>query len=419
MISEDFIHWEHMPIALYPDQSYEETGGCFSGTAMQKNGKMVLMYTGVSKEGQQQCMAYSEDGVNFCKETENPVIPAFCLPKGATADDFRDPKVYEKNGMNYCLVGTRMNGLGNILLFRGDDLRKWEYVGPLFQDSGLVNGIFECPDFAVVDGQQIVITSPMNVPRQGNHFQNLHSSVYLAGELNHQTGHFTHKQSGELDYGFDFYAPQTMCTEDGRVVLIAWKEMWGRSFPTAKDMWVGSYTFPRELHYADNQLLQKPVAELESCRSNPITAVDIYLRDGDEVCVEGVAGSVLELNLHFKIGSSKKVGLKVFCGPKHSTRIYYDACEGSLVFDRSQSGVKIRGIEKNTWIRKCDINIKDGNLRLQILLDISCVEIFAEDGCYVMTGNVYPDPQHDNGIKFFSEGGDAHIASITKYDICV
>ena len=49
-VSEDLIHWEELPIALYPDQDYENKGGCYSGSAIEKDGRLYLFYTSVSHE---------------------------------------------------------------------------------------------------------------------------------------------------------------------------------------------------------------------------------------------------------------------------------------------------------------------------------------------------------------------------------
>lgn len=100
-VSTDLIRWEFLPVALAPDQNYDCGGGCFSGTALEREGKLVLMYTGVAKNVQQQCLAVSEDGVTFEKAAANPVIPASLLPEGCSGRDFRDPKVFERQGIFY------------------------------------------------------------------------------------------------------------------------------------------------------------------------------------------------------------------------------------------------------------------------------------------------------------------------------
>ena len=51
-VSDDLLHWEYLPAALAPDESYDRDG-CFSGNAMTlPDGRQLLMYTGVVQERQ-------------------------------------------------------------------------------------------------------------------------------------------------------------------------------------------------------------------------------------------------------------------------------------------------------------------------------------------------------------------------------
>ena len=70
-VSEDMIHWKDMPVALKPDQEYDchPEGGCFSGSAVEKDGVLFLFYTATTQiDGvvhQTQCIATSKDGMTF------------------------------------------------------------------------------------------------------------------------------------------------------------------------------------------------------------------------------------------------------------------------------------------------------------------------------------------------------------------
>src|SRR4051812_17599368 len=101
--SKDMVHWEHLPIALYPDS----LGYIFSGSAVAdvantsgfgKEGKvpMVAIFTHHNPAGekagtnnfQNQSIAYSlDEGSTWTKYAGNPVI------KNPGIRDFRDPKV--------------------------------------------------------------------------------------------------------------------------------------------------------------------------------------------------------------------------------------------------------------------------------------------------------------------------------------
>ena len=45
-VSKDLVSWEHLGVALFPTK-YEDQNGCFSGSAVEYDGKMYLYYTGV------------------------------------------------------------------------------------------------------------------------------------------------------------------------------------------------------------------------------------------------------------------------------------------------------------------------------------------------------------------------------------
>ena len=43
--SKDLVHWEALPVALAPSEEYDQSG-CYSGSAIEKDGKLYLLYTG-------------------------------------------------------------------------------------------------------------------------------------------------------------------------------------------------------------------------------------------------------------------------------------------------------------------------------------------------------------------------------------
>lgn len=417
-VSRDLIRWEFLPVALAPDQRYDCGGGCFSGTAIEHEGKLLLMYTGVAEDVQQQCIAVSDDGVTFEKAASNPVIPASLLPEGCSGRDFRDPKVFKWEGIFYCITGVRDGEWGNLLLFRSPDFLEWSFVGRLLSpetDGIFVDGVCECPDYLEADGKELLLFCAMSYPEREGRFQNVHSSLYMTGHLDLLSGRFVPETRGELDGGFDFYAPQTMRLPNGRRVLIAWKQMWGRTIPTAKDGWAGSFTLPRELHILDGTLFQTPVKEIEIYRCGEVSYRDILLFN-ERIRLAGIEGTVLELDAVFSLGSARRAGVVLFQGEKHETLVFYDAEAGRVVFDRSRSGADQRGSEKESNVRVLPLSPEDGIVSFRIFLDVSSAEVFLNDGKGVMTGNIYAD-EGDTGISFFAEGGEATLLSVKKYDL--
>ena len=120
----DMIHWEQLPAALAPDEEYDKAG-CFSGSAIEADGKHVLVYTGVTRikqpdgseqDRQNQCIAFG-DGKDYQKYDKNPVMTGEMLPEGCNRVDFRDPKIWKENDTYYMIVGNKNeNQIGQVVL---------------------------------------------------------------------------------------------------------------------------------------------------------------------------------------------------------------------------------------------------------------------------------------------------------------
>ena len=128
-------------------------------------------------------------------------------------------------------------------------------------------------------------------------------------------------------------------------------------------------------------------------------------------------GNVIRLRFTLEPGTAKRAGVKVFCGSKHETVISYDREAGIVEIDRSRSGLPFKGREENVTLRRCAVGSLDA-LEMELLLDVSSLELFLDGGRHVMTANVYPDPE-DQGVSFFAEGGEASFRKIEKFDVVV
>ena len=451
-VTEDFVHWEQHPVALFPDQPYEPVCGCCSGSAVEKDGRLYLMYTAAQPMMQRQCLAFSEDGDHFEKHPDNPILTAELLSPEIFEEDFRDPRIIRHGGAFYLIAGIRYleggsrtepaphgqrentdprqpdpahkkEGWGNLCLLKSDDLVRWRYIGRMLRPQPelgpeffRLDGVYECPDYFVTgSGDEVLITSPQFLPSEGSLYQNVHSVIFMLGHLDFETGRFRARAVGEVDSGFDFYAAQTLSMPDGRIIMIAWKEMWDRSYPTRPEEWVGTYTLPRELSVDGDRLIQKPVREIEAFRRNAVRAEKVVADDRD-ISVPGVSGNVIELRFTLLPGDAERSGVRLFCGPGCETLVYYERSTGLLVFDRKNAGVAMSGRESDVDRRVCELGQRD-RIALDLFLDVSSLELFIDGGRHTMTGNVYPDPEQSQGIRFFAEGGSAAFLDVEKFDI--
>lgn len=409
--SDDLVVWRDEPVALAPDMPYDDAG-CFSGSSLEKENRLYVMYTSVSNDRQTQALAVSLDGVGF--EKLGCVIDSDQVPEGSSAEDFRDAKLFEHGGTYYCMVGSKAeSGCGQILLYRSADLMNWNYAGIVRQDAR--TNICECPDYFGLGGKEILVTSPQNVACEGIRFQNQHSNIYIVGKLDFQTGSFESEYEDELDCGFDFYAAQTLRTPDGRRVLVAWMSMWDRTNVTAADGWAGAMTLPRELTLRDGRIYQQPVREIERYRKRH------YQLEQRELC-GGFSlpdlGAAQEITVIFDTGTAQRIGVKIFCGKTHETLVYYDRQKDCIVFDRSNMGTEMKGgpNESDASVRYGRARMEDGILTMRLFLDVSSCEAFFGEGECVMTANIYA-AKEDRENLLFAEGGLGKILRLDAYSL--
>lgn len=107
--------------------------------------------------------------------------------------------------------------------------------------------------------------------------KNVYQTGYMIGD--NQNGIFTRGNFIELDSGHDFYATQTMKTDDGRRIMFAWMDMWENKMPEQSDGWAGTMTIPRELKLVNNKLYSCPIEELKTLRSDLLLSKSEFINE--------------------------------------------------------------------------------------------------------------------------------------------
>lgn len=373
--SRDLAHWEDFPIALAPDQPYED--GCFSGCAVDAGGVLTLFYT-AHRDGpplrESQCAARSFDGGRtFVKDPQNPLIPA--PPEGFSAD-FRDPKVWRGGGGWHMIVGSSHGGRGCALLYDSPDLSRWEYRGIFAESDGSSGTMWECPNYCEVDGRGVFLFSPIGMPG--------HKNVYQTGSFDARSGKFTGGPLRELDHGVDFYAAQAFQDERGRALLVAWMDRWGEPHPTAADGWAGLLTLPRELHVQNGRLVQQPAPELALLRGETLAYRRLPLRPDGALSVDW-RGQCLELELLFRREEAGRgFTLWLDTAPGRGVPIVYDARRDAFA---APHGVFPHGADLPLdWVPR---ESPDPAVSLRVFTDACSVEAFASP--LVFTSRIAPD----------------------------
>ncbi|MDQ0253507.1 beta-fructofuranosidase [Evansella vedderi] len=385
--SRDLIHWQEQQPALVPNEWYEKDG-CYSGSAIEANGELVLFYTGNVKHGEDkretyQCMAVSSDGLKF--EKKGPVL---FLPEEYTSH-FRDPKVWKREDVWYAVVGAQnLNKEGVVALFSSTNLKEWNHIGILAGSK--LNGLtdlgymWECPDFFKLGEKDVLLVSPQGVEAKGHLYQNEFQSGYFIGKWKVGTTEYLHGEFTELDRGFDFYAPQTFEDERGRRIMIGWMGITDEQEvyqPTIEKGWVHALTIPRELVLEGEKLIQKPVTELKQLRQEDGIKYNVKL-ENEEKSWEKLAGVVSELKIRFEHLEAETIELNI----RSHLKLTYNQDQNLFTLQRKR--FKDGKVES----RSCELPKLE---ELYIYLDTSSVEIFINGGSEVFTARFFADPKDE------------------------
>ena len=223
----------------------------------------VTLRDGNDKLRETQMLATAEDdGLLRWKKVEKPVIAA--PPDDMRVTGFRDPCVWKEADGWYCGVGSGERGKGgSVLLYRSEDLRKWEYLHPL--TTGIPNGkqaanpcdsgeMWECPDFFALDKVHYLQYSSEG------------KVIWTIGDYDAHAHTYSPRRRGVLDHGA-YYAPKTFQSPDGRRILWGWIRETRPEAAYSAAGWAGCMSLPRVLSVGEQgQLEMRPASEVLKLR---------------------------------------------------------------------------------------------------------------------------------------------------------
>lgn len=428
-VSQDLVHWEHLPIALAPD----EHGAIFSGSVVVdkydtsgffagKSG-LVAIFThhdtipGTDLIRQRQSLAYSLDrGRTWTKYANNPVLMEEALP------DFRDPKVFwYAPQQSWVMVIAACN---NVRFYKSLNLIDWTYSGEFGLGQGSHDGVWECPDLFELpvdrDANNTRWVLIVSIGDDAN-FSEGSRTQYFIGSFNGDT--FVPEESPApllwLDHGRDNYAGVTWSDvpeQQGRRLFIGWMNNWkyANRIPTAN--WRGAMTLPRELKLATEsegvRLHQKPIRELQVQRRNKVDWAAFGLISSEITLTQG---DLLEIIAEFEIEDALEFGLKLRASETEETLVGYSTQEQLLFIDRSRSGVTDFH-EHFACRHSALLEAENGIIKMHIFVDRSSIEVFANDGKRVMTDQIFPSTS-STGIKMYATDGCVKVKSLTIYTL--
>ena len=413
--TRDFIRWEHLPCAMAPDRDYDRKG-CFSGSAtVLADGRHLLMYTGVSQtdegERQTQCLAFG-DGLDYEKYAGNPVIGAEQLPPGGSPVHFRDPKIWQTDD-GFCAVAGNLcaDGNGAVLLFKSPDALHWQLAGKVASSDNRFGRMWECPDLFKLDGSDVLLVSPQEVKGDDFSFLYGNTTLCLIGKLGPDNA-LTRETEQTIDYGLDFYAPQTLLTDDGRRVMIAWMQYWNsvEVRPVQTLPFFGQMTLPRELRVRNGRLIQTPVRELEGYRGAHTAYSGVAV--GERTELSGVSGRCIDMTVRVRPRDGaplKRFTVNVAEGEGYVTAVHFTPANSTVLVDRSKSGFPADVMNRKAF------PVGNGEaISLRIILDRYSMELFVNDGEQAASFALYAPASADQ-ISFSAVG--AAEADVEHYQL--
>lgn len=420
-ISTDLVNWKEYPKAIVPDE--DGLGLIFSGSAVvDKNNSagfginaLVAIYTSTEPR-QQQSMAYSIDkGRTWTKYSGNPIIKN--EKGGNIPDDFRDPKVMWHKDSEKWIMSLAVKD--HIEFWSSSNLKDWIKESEFGQNVGSHEGVWECPDLIELpldsdeNNKKWVLLVSVNPggPNGGS------ATQYFVGDFKDVDGKMTYISNQEevkwIDYGTDSYASVTWSNVEDKAIVLGWMSNWSYAMKVPTKNWRGSMTIPREIELknvkGDIIVVSKPSDALEKIIGKSIVPIDDVKLNSSINVGEQISTSRIEVEMD--VFGVEDLGIEIGNSKDENVRIGYNKQEGYLYVDRRNSG-ETSFYEGYAKVNKLKLAENLEKFNMEIFVDKASVEVFFNNGEYVMTQNIFPTEAFTT-LKVFSD----NKTEIKKFDI--
>ena len=450
-ISKDLIHWEDLPIAIYPNPEYQ----VFSGSALVEEDRVIAIYHGTRLGNM---VATSNDPLllNWEKVTDGATIPIHKTEgdRWQHAKDLPytifDPAIWKKDGIYYALSGSVEydKRLGQLLpqtyLFKSKDLVSWDFMHPFIEGDRFteIGDDNACPYFWPIGDKHIL-----------QFYSHTRGGQYYLGDYDKVNDKFFVTTHGKFNFGASgpsgVHAPSVTPSPDVEGGLIS---IWNMN-PGKKDGWnrvkggnVQIMSLPRLLTLSKNNsnldyniLKQEPAGNIESLRYNKKSIDRMIIPPNKEIILDEIKGNAIEIVTEINPMNSQMVEINVLRskereeftkiafykdrGTRLTTSRFYDGPYRGLKrqynsilnidtsYSSTLSNVKSRPPESAPFV------LEDGeNLKLRIFIDKSVVEVFA-NGKQVVATRVFPGMESSLGVSIKSQGDQSELISLDSYQM--
>ncbi|KAL5702552.1 beta-fructofuranosidase [Ranunculus cassubicifolius] len=452
-VSRDMINWFHLPIAMVADNWYDANGVWTGSATFLADGSIVMLYTGSTNEHVQvQNLAYPANLsdpllLEWVKYSGNPVLVP---PPGIDDEDFRDPTTawIAPDGNWRITIGSKLNTTGVSLVYETKNFINYTLVdGLLHAVPG--TGMWECIDFYPVsltasNGLDTSVNGPEVKHVMKTSLVDDNNDYYALGTYDLEKNVWKPDNpvldvgvALRYDYGI-FYASKTFYDQNKqRRILWSWITETDSEIADVKKGWASVQAIPRTVYLDEKtktNLIQWPVAEIESLRTNKKMFNNIKLEAGSVVPLEVGNASQLDITAEFEVeraalegimatndeyncSTSKGASGKSALGPfgllvladddqSEQTAIYFYITKGtngkmktSFCSDETRSS-RATNVRKQIYGSTVPV-LDNEKLSVRILVDHSIVESFAQGGRTCITSRVYPTQAIDGAARVF------------------
>jgi len=381
------IHWTELGDAIHPDR----LGTIFSGSAVVDVNNTAGFQTGDEKaivcvytsaggtnpmsKGQPftQSIAYSNDhGGTFTVYKNNPVLNHI---NGGN----RDPKVIWHTPASQWVMALYLDDR-EMGFFTSKDLKSWEF-------QSKIKCFHECPElFALpVDGDK-----------------NNEKWILYGGSGEYLIGRFDGKEfKSETDairfnYGNCFYASQTFNNipkADGRRIQIAWGRVNMPNMPF-NQMMLFPVTLTVQITEEGPRMFARPVSEIGKLHKKQWRWENEILKPQENL-LSGISGELFHISADLKVSDVKEIGFVIRDIP--------------VTYNVEKQELSCLG-------NKASLKPVNGRIHLELLVDRTSVEIFANGGrVYMPVGVILTD--NSKSLEIYTKGGNAEAKVLYVFEL--
>ena len=386
--SKNLIEFKYEGPANIPDTSWD-SHGAYSGSAFLHEENMHILYTGNHRSKDWDRTPYQIHGV-FNEETgvveeKQPVIEG---PHPGYTEHYRDPKVWRHEDDFYMIVGAQTIGRrGCVVLYHSKDLKEWCFHAEIKTGLDDFGYMWECPDMFNLNGHDVLLFSPQGIANTEDYL-NVYQSGYIVGQFDYEKAVMDHNAFHLIDYGYDFYAPQTFENNSGERILIGWMGLPETGYPSDEDGWAHCLTIPRKLSIENGRLIQEPIPQLMKYRKTHNSRYK--------------GSKIIDLpeayDLEVKMLTTDDFSLCLLDSGDEFFEITYSNSRSEIEIRRHfNHEVDCRYPE----YRK--VGLEEPVHHLRAIVDVSSVELFINYGKYVFTSRVFSEAStHDISVHNIS-----------------